>query len=403
MRGKTVGVLAVALILVTGAFTATKALKINHKPVTFTTLYNFTDGSNDGGGPFGQPVVDRDGNIFGTASAGGASDDGTVWEFNSSGAISALHSFDYSDGAYPYGGLALQNAAVNGNMWGTTSAGGSGSWGTVFEINSSGTFSTLYNFGSHGGDPEYILSSAIVHGGNVYGTSNRGGTDGRGTIWEVSSSGTETILHSFHGDDGGAPYFSNLLRDKAGDLFGVTYNGGADDYGVLFELTSGGVFSVLHSFNGSSDGGGPFGNVLEYKGSLYGTADGGGSNNYGTMWQYNISGGTFTVLHNFDYSDGAHPLGGVSCQEGKTTVCAGNLFGTTFYGGANGYGVVFEIDSSGAYTDLHDFDYSDGAGPYARPFVDTAGNVYGTTDYGGSSDEGTLWEITGSKAKVHRH
>ncbi len=349
--------------------------------------------------------MDKGGNIFGTAEEGGASNDGTVWEFNSSGSISVLHSFDYSDGAGPYTGLTSQNAELNSNMWGTAAVGGSYGYGTVFEINSSGTFSTLYNVGSQSGDPEYIFSSVIVHGGNVYGTSEVGGASGYGTIWKVSGGGTETVLHSFTdgSSDGGFPYFSNLHRDKAGDLFGVTEKGGTGNHGVLFELTSGGAFNVLHSFNYSSDGGFPSGNVLEYKGNLYGTAQEGGSSSYGTVWQYNISGGTFTVLLNFDYSNGAEPLGGVACQEGRTTVCAGNLFGTTAEGGANGHGTVFEINSSGTYTDLHDFDGSDGAFPYARPFVDTAGNVYGTANYGGSVGYGTLWEITGAKAKVHRH
>ena len=397
MRGKTGVVVAVALILVTGAFAAAAAAKGNHKPsVTFTTLYNFTGGSSDGGFVFGQPIVDNKGNIFGTAESGGANGYGTVWELSGS-TISVLHSFGYSDGAYPYVGVTPNN----GNLVGTTYYGGSADYGTLFSINKkSGTFSPLYNFGSQSGDPEYIFGDAVPDpSGNWYGAGEEGGADGVGALWEVNSSGTETVLYSFTGGtDGAYPFLANLHRDKAGDLFGVAESGGSGGCGTLYEFSAGGTFSVLHSFNCGSDGGYPTGNVFEYKGSLYGVAQEDGASGYGTVWQYTISSSTFTVLHSFAGTDGEYPLGGVSCQEGKTTVCAGNLFGTTVEGGSGGYGTVWEIDSSGTFTTLHNFAESDGAYCYSRPFVTKAGKLYGTTYYGGSSSYGTVWEITGAKA-----
>jgi uncharacterized repeat protein (TIGR03803 family) len=400
MRGKTGVVVAVVLILATGAFAASKTKKPS---VTFTTLYNFTDSSTDGGYIFGTPVIDAKGNIFGTAEEGGANGYGTVWSLSSSGSISVLHSFDASDGAYPFAGVTLQNAQANSKMWGTTYYGGSVGYGTVFSISSSGAFSTLYNFGASG-DPEYIYSSVVVGSkGNLYGTGEEGGADGYGAIWEVSSGGTETVLHSFNSSsDGAYPFLGTLRRDAKGNFFGVAESGGSSGCGTLYEMSSGGTFSVLHNFNCSTDGQAPTGNVLEYKGSLYGTAEEGGSSSYGTVWQYDISTSTFTVLHSFADSDGAFPLGGVGCQEGKKTVCAGNLFGTT-EGGGNGYGTVWEINSSGTFTTLYTFSETDGAYPYSRPFVNKAGDVYGTTYYGGSSSYGTLWEITGAKEKVHAH
>ncbi len=403
MRGKTAVVVAIALILATCAFAGTAASKTKKPSVTFTTLYNFTDSSTDGGYIFGTPVIDAKGNIFGTAEGGGASGYGTVWSLSSSGSISVLHSFSETDGAYPYVGLTLQNAAANSNMWGTTYYGGSNGYGTVFEISSSGTFSTLYNFGASG-DPEYIFSDVVVGAkGNLYGTGEEGGADGYGAIWEVSSDGTETVLHSFsESSDGAYPFLGNLRRDAKGDFFGVAESGGSSGCGTLFELSSGGTFSVLHNFNCSPDGEFPTGNILEYKGSLYGTAEGGGASGYGTVWQYDISTSTFTVLHSFAYTDGASPYGGVGCQEGKKTVCAGNLFGTT-EGGGNSYGTVWEINSGGTFTTLYSFSETDGAYPYSRPFVNKAGDVYGTTYYGGTSSSGTLWEITGAKEKVHAH
>jgi uncharacterized repeat protein (TIGR03803 family) len=399
MRGKTGVVVAVALILVTGAFAATAAAKGNHKPsVNFTTLYNFSDGSSDGGFPFGQPVLDNKGHIFGTAEGGGASGYGTVWELTKGGKISVLHSFDLSDGAYPYVGVR-QN---EGNLVGTTYYGGSAGYGTLFEINKkSGTFSTLYNFGSQSGDPEYIFGDAVPDSsGNWYGTGEEGGADGYGAVWKVSSSGTESVLYSFtDGSDGGYPFLGNLHRAGTGDLFGVAESGGSG-CGTLWEFSAGGTFSVLHSFNCGSDGGYPTGNVVDSKGTVYGVAQEEGASGYGTVWQYTISTGTFTVLHNFAGTDGEYPLGGVSCQKNKKGICTGNLFGTAVEGGANGYGTVWEISSDGTFTDLHDFGYSDGAYCYSRPFVTEAGKLYGTTYYGGSASYGTVWEITG--AKSHR-
>ena len=371
MRGKTAVVVAVALILATGAFAGTAA-KGKHKSSTFTTLYNFTDGSSDGGFPFGQPFVDKKGNLYGTAEGGGADGYGDVWELSSGGSISLLHSFDESDGAYPYVGLTQ----AGGNLYSTTYYGGSNSYGTLFELKSKSTFSTLYNFGASG-DAEFIFSDVVLDPkGNMYGTSEEGGADGTGTIWEVTSGGTESVLYSFtDGSDGGYPFLSNLHRDAKGDLFGVSEDGGSSGCGTLFEYSAGRTFSVLHSFNCGSDGGYATGNVLEYKGSLYGAAQEYGANGYGTVWQYDISTATFSVLHSFDYTDGGFPLGGVACQNGKTSVCAGNLFGTTVEGGSGGYGTVFEISSDGTFTTLHNFSETDGAYPYSRPYITKRGQI----------------------------
>lgn len=400
MRGITAVVGAIALILATCAAGAAAPKTKTKSNVTFTTLYNFTDSSTDGAYTYGQPVLTKAGNIVGTACGGGANGDGTVWSLNSSGTLTVLHSFDGTDGQCPYTGVTLQPS--KNNMFGTTAYGGSASFGTVWSIDSSGTYSTLYNFGSQSGDPEYIYSDVVLDPkGNVYGTSEEGGADGFGAVWELSSTGTVTVLHSCadSSSDCGFPFLSNLHRDAAGDLFGVAEEGGSGGCGVLFEQSAGGTFTVLHSFNCGSDGTFPTGGVLEYKGNLYGTAFEGGANGYGTVWQYNISSSTFTVLHSFDYTDGGYPEGGVACQQGKKTVCAGNLFGTTEEGGTSGYGTVWEINSSGTFTSLNSFDNTHGAYPLSRPFVTKAGNVYGTTYFGGSAGYGTVYEITGAKAQ----
>jgi uncharacterized repeat protein (TIGR03803 family) len=260
------------------------------------------------------------------------------------------------------------------------------------------SFATLYNFTDSRTDGGYIFGQPVVDAsGNIYGTAEVGGASNDGAVWELTSSGTEWVLHSFDYSDGCCMFAANVHRDKAGDFFGVAQFGGTGECGTLFEYSAGGAFSVLHNFNCGSDGSHPTGSILEYKGNLYGTAQDDGASGYGSVWQYNISSATFTVLHGFAYSDGDDPTGGVACQQGKKMVCAGNLFGTPVAGGTNGEGTVWEINSSGTFTSLHSFGGSDGANPYSRPFVDKAGDVYGTTGYGGSSSYGTVWKITGAK------
>jgi uncharacterized repeat protein (TIGR03803 family) len=370
---------------------------------TYTVLYYFTGGS-DGAYPWGQPTVDKNGNIFGTAPLGGSSGYGTVWEYSSGGAFSVLHSFDRLDGSEPFAGVKLDE---QGNMFGTTSIGGSGGGGTAYEITSGGTFSTLYNFGSQKNDPDLILSGVTLDASsNLYGASELGGLSDHGTVWKLSNNGSEEVFHSFTGGRAGEyPTYGNLKRDGRGNLYGVTAGGGASGYGTLFEISSGGTFGVLHNFNGGRDGCGPSGNLLEYKGSLYGTAQDCGSGKSGTVWQYNISRATFTLLHSFSGMDGATPMGGVNCQPGTTTVCEGNLFGTTISSGTFGAGTVWEIDASGTFRTLHYFGDRAGSNPYGCPFVDQKGNVYGTTSYGDSSSNlgyGTLWEITAAKKTKRR-
>jgi uncharacterized repeat protein (TIGR03803 family) len=392
------GVVTVALILAVALALGAVPPQAAHAQ-TFTVLHNF-NGGGDGESPSGQPVVDEDGNVFGTDTDFGFGCCGTVWEYSSGGLFSVLHSFDNWDGAAPFG-LKLDK---KGNMFGTTAGGGSHGHGTAFEITSGGTFATLYNFGSRHNDPSTIDDGVTLDAsGNLYGMSLFGGSSKNfGTVWKLSRTGSETVLHRFDGSDGANPVGGNLRFYEQGNLYGVASGGGATGNGTLFEITSGGGFSVLYNFTGGSDGCLPNGSLLEYGGVLYGIAASCGSDGHGTVWQYNIRSATLTVLHAFSGADGAEPNGGVGCQQRKKTVCAGNLFGTTVNGGTNNDGTVWEIDATGTFSTLHNFANSDGASPWDRPFVDKEGNVYGTTTGGGSYGEGTLWEITAAKKSKRR-
>lgn len=175
--------------------------------------------------------------------------------------------------------------------------------------------------------------------GNLYGTTAGNGSDKLGTVFEVSSSGTFTLLHSFVGSptDGRTPD-GGLLPDASGNLFGTTHDGGVSNLGTVFELTSGGTLMLLHSFSGVADGAGPAsGLITDAGGNFYGTAGGGGSNELGTVFEL-TSGGTLIVLHDFaGFGDGANPEAGV-ISDG-----AGNFYGTTLNGGAHGFGTVFKL------------------------------------------------------------
>jgi len=352
---------------------------------TFSTLYNFTD-SSDGGYPLAGVIQGKAGNLYGTTEGGG-SGYGVVWGLTSAGTETALYSFTGgSDGSYPYGGVVRDH---KGNLYGTTYYGGANSMGVVFKVSSSGTETVLHTFAGGTSDGQYPFGGLVMDkSGSLYGMTDDGGANSEGTIYKVTSKGKFTLLHSFAGSDGEYPFFAVPIIDSKGDLYGVTDSGGSGSQGVVWKLSKKGVMTVLHSFaGGTSDGCYPYGRVaMDSKGNLYGTTDSCGTSSYGTIWKVSKK-GTETILHNFAgaTSDGAYPESGV-VRDSK-----GNLFGCTYYGGANSYyGTVYELSKSGTLTLLHSFDYSDGGYPYGD-LLDVKGTLYGTTDGGGSSYAGTVW------------
>jgi uncharacterized repeat protein (TIGR03803 family) len=284
-------------------------------------------------------VRDPEGNLYGTTSSGGAKGNGTVFEVTPTGTETVLYSFTYADGTYPSGGLVRDTA------------------------------------------------------GNLYGTTTQGGASGEGTVFKVDTSGNETVLHSFAGGttDGAYPYLTRLRMDAAGNLYGVTEEGGASDLGVVFEISSSGTFSLLYSFaGGTTDGAFPSGPLIrDTEGNLRGTTQAGGASNLGTMFELS-SGGTLTLLHSFagGTTDGAYPYGGL-VQDPK-----GNLYGTTVGGGASGVGTIYELTTAGTFTVLQSLiSKSDGAYPYGGLVVDIKGDLFGTALQGGKGGYGTVFEL----------
>ena len=252
-----------------------------------TVLYNFYRGPV-GCLPAQGLIVDKSGNLFGTTSECGISDYsgfGTIFKMDSAGNFTVLYSFTGSDGAYPYFGHLIMDK--NGDLYGVTPMGGAYDAGVLYKLTTEGQLTALHSFGGTSDGCYPWGTVAMDQAGNLYGTTHSCGANGYGTIWKVSKKGKETILHSFAGYpwDGCYP-FASVARDSKGNLYGVTSGCGANNWGALYELSASGTLTLLHSFSGT-DGEYPYGEVLlTAKGELFGTATSGGAYGYGTVWSY---------------------------------------------------------------------------------------------------------------------
>jgi uncharacterized repeat protein (TIGR03803 family) len=286
--------------------------------------------------PYSGLVQGSDGNIYGTTASGGTSGRGTVFKITPSGTESVLFSFP-AGSSDPYTGL-IQGS--DGNFYGTTGANGTSDDGTVFKVTPSGTETVLHAFAKSGSDGE-IPYAGLIQGsdGNFYGTTYFGGASGLGTVFKVTPSGTETVLYSFTGGSDGEHPYAGVIQGSDGNFYGTTYFGGMSGYGTVFKLTPSGTETVLHTFSGgSSDGAYPEAGVIQGSdGNFYGNTLQGGTSGLGTVFKLTPS-GTETILHAFaGGSDGANPP--ANLVQGSD----GNLYGTTGAGGTQGYGTFFKV------------------------------------------------------------
>ncbi len=274
---------------------------------TLTTLHSFSNGT-DGGYPYAGLFQATNGDFYGTVENGGANGYGTIFKMTPTGTLTTLHSFDSTDGANPQAALVQ---ATDGNFYGTTRFGGassacSGSCGTVFKMTATGTLTTLHSFDStDGANPFGGLVQATD--GNLYGTTSAGGANNDGTVFKITMGGTLTTLHSFDGMDGETPY-GVLVQATDGNFYGTTKNGGSancgGDCGTIFQITPGGTLTTLHSFDGT-DGEYPFaGLVQDTNGAFYGTTNGGGANNDGTVFSLSVGLGAFVELQSTSGKEG---------------------------------------------------------------------------------------------------
>jgi uncharacterized repeat protein (TIGR03803 family) len=265
------------------------------------------------------------------------------------------------------------------------------------------TESVLYTFSGITDGAHPVAGLVRDKEGNLFGTTYQGGNTGCGglgcgTVFEVTPSGAETELHTFTGVPDGATPTAALILDKGGNLYGTTGYGGTSGDGTVFEITAAGEYKVLHSFMGTDGAVPSAGLVRDGVGNLYGTTQYGGAS-YGTVFQITQTGAE-TVLYSFTGgADGGAPLGGL-------VLWKGNLYGTTADGGSFSLGTVFELTKKGKETVLHSFSGgSDGVSPFAGLILDKEGNLYGTTLGGGGSGCsglgcGTVFEVTPSGAET---
>jgi uncharacterized repeat protein (TIGR03803 family) len=324
-----------------------------------------------------------------------------------------LHNFVYQngDGFAPEATLVFDGS---GNLYGTTAAGGAActlpGCGVVFELslNSNGSWSEDLLTDFNGNNGSFPVAPIVFDShGNLYGSTKLGGSSGNGTVFELipGSSGewTADVLHSFTGGLDGGQAQSGITLDSAGHLYGTAAAGGLNGGGVAFSIGGANLpgASVLHSFGGGTDGSQPSGSLAsDAHGNLYGTTWAGGTAQLGSVFKLvhdQVSGDwTETLLYSFAGTGGANPYAGVILDR------VGNLYGTTYAGGADGVGTVFKLasnpDGSWSETVLHSFTtgISDGGNPYGGLTFDLHGNLYGTTNSGGSGGHGTVFRLSPS-------
>jgi uncharacterized repeat protein (TIGR03803 family) len=298
---------------------------------TETVVYSFASM------PWAGLTQGSDGNFYGTTASGGSSGRGTVFKLTPSGAETVLYSFP-AGSSEPYCGLI---EGSDGYFYGTTGANGTSDDGTVFKITPSGTETTLHVFPKTGGDGEIPYAGVILGSdGNLYGTTYFGGSSGFGTVFKVTPGGTETVFYSFAGGSDGEHPYAGVIQGSDGNFYGTTYFGGSSGLGTVFKITPSGTETVLHSFaGGSSDGANPEAGLTQgTDGNFYGNTYLGGTSNLGTVFEITPS-GTETVLHSFagGSSDGANPSANLIQSSD------GNLYGSTGAGGTSGYGTFFKV------------------------------------------------------------
>ena len=403
LRTQTLPLAVAAVVCIgLGVSSAYAQTAVGHTPVyREKVLFNFTDPST-GLGPRGGVVQDSSGNLYGTTYTGGVYSAqcpitnnmcGVVYKLDIHGNETILHQFTGGpDGGGPFGNLVMDN---QGNLYGTTSTGGNPSClcGVVYKLTPQGDEMVLYTFtdAQEGFGP---MAGVVTDGtGNLYGISVTSGAYQLGNIFKIDSAGNYSVLHSFAAFDGEMPFLAPVVLDGSGNLYGVAAYGGASGSGVVFKVDTAGQFTMLYNFTLGEDGGFPTGPVaLDSSGNIYGaTYQGGnptGQSGAGVAFQLQ-AGGKYSVLYTFTGSGPSGSYGG-GVVKGRD----GNLYGTTAFDSQQHGGNVFKITPAGQVFILYNFaDGADGGGVWAS-VMENADNIYGTTVSGGMTGGGVVFELS---------
>lgn len=395
-------------------FAVVFALALSAWASTEKVLWNFAGGS-DGANPWSNYFIsDAKGNLYAATGGGGTDGNGVVFMLTPAGKETVLYEFKgqaNGDGASPHGRLAFD---ANGNIYGTTQAGGTNNTGTVYELSpkSGGGWKekVLYSFSASGttdgADPSAGMT--IAPDGTMFSTTPDGGAYNGGVIFSMkktSKGWKQTVIHNINfPSEGGFPY-EGLLRDEAGNLYGAAPAGGTSQDGVIYRLSptkKGWVDTVIYNFTDQDgDGQGLYwiDLISDKSGNIYGATSFGGTNSMGMVWElvYSESKKSYSesILYEFGPSgsgDGNNPYGGLAMDS------EGNLYGTTLHGGPSDIGTVYKLTKHGKTwkeTILHSFTGGDdGNEPTGNAYLDAKGRVYGMTQTGGTSNLGIVYRIT---------
>ena len=347
-----------------------------------TVVHSLTDGGGDGSLSRGQLALVGS-SIYGIAQTGGSHSDGTIFSVNTTTNVYATtYNFADSgtDGSFPVGGLA----GGGPTLYGTTAAGGASNLGTIFSYNTTNNAEgPLHSFTGSPSDGNGPVGDILV-GTLLYGTTNTGGANNKGTIYSFdTSNNTTTILHSFTGADGNGSLGG--LTIVGSTLYGTTTSGGTNNDGTLFSFnTSNNTFADLHNFNGS-DGQNGIGDLALIGTKLYGVTQLGGAHANGSIFGWNTANNTFASLYSFSGFDGSQPAAGL-------TPVGSMLYGTAMNGGANNKGTIFSFNPVGSLNTLASFSGTDGSTPRGE-LLQVGNSFYGTTYIGGSANDGTVFTI----------
>ncbi|MEN2284492.1 choice-of-anchor tandem repeat GloVer-containing protein, partial [Algoriphagus sp. SE2] len=358
-------------------------------------VYNVANRDEAGSTPAGG-LVYVEGELYGMTSSGGRNNVGVIFSYNiATGAYTKIRDFDFTrDGGIPYGNLTL----YNGDLYGSTTAGGSTGNGTLFRLNGSsfsfseGRFDVLYYFleGRDASDSQYPDDGSLtVFNDKLYGMRPKGGfsnigDNDLGFVFEFDPTDNGITKYDFDGRIGSTPYGSlTVLNDK---LYGMTLLGGSFRSGFIFEFLPEETFKFDgYSFDGTN-GASPFGSLTAYNGKLYGITSAGGINDEGVLFEYEPERKIYSKKLDFNFNNGSNPSGSLIKYNGK-------LFGTADAGGSNNLGVLYEYDpSTESYTKNIDFVGDNGSKPNGR-LTAYNGKLYGVTSVGGRFiDHGLIYE-----------